>query len=403
MSRDALDRRDFLKACARLGLAGAALAALPKWAQSAPPTGPRRTPPMPPVSMRQPDVANADILVRNEHPEHWESTLRALDGHWLTPTDRFFVRSHFGVPATMDVRHYRLEVAGKVTAPLSLTLAEVRRLPVASAAHTLECAGNGRGLYPLANTSGTQWERGAVGNARWRGTRLANLLQRAGVATDAKHVWFECADKAPYGNVPPFLRSIPIEKAMDDVLVAWDMNDAPLVPIHGAPLRVVTPGWFGMASAKWVTRIRLEAEPSDNQFMLRGYRYNAPGQDPAAAAPVEALRVKSLITHPREGSWVGPGPIAVGGFAWAGTPRVARVELSDDGGTTWRAASLAGPSEPYAWRAWTATIPKRPAGDLTIMARATDDAGATQPLAATPNAGGYGNNSVHAVRVHVQG
>ena len=378
-------RRSFLFTCSRAGLGAAALASIPPWARdtiaaSAPPR----------------------IIVRNDWPEHWETGLEALGRAWLTPNDLFFVRSHFPVPQ-VDPARWRLEVGGQVETPLSLSLDELRALPSAEAAHTLECAGNGRGLFRLASTSGTQWERGAVGNARWRGVRLATLLKRAGVKSEAKHVWLEAADRAPLPGVPPFLRSIPLEKAMADTLLAWSMNGAPLPRLHGAPLRAIVPGWYGMASTKWVTRIRLEAEPSDNHFIARGYRYAYPGDDPANATPVEELRVKSLITWPLEGARIRPGAISLLGFAWAGPAGVERVEVSIDAGASWQAARFAGESEPLAWRRWQAEVALARVGPTTLMARATDGAGVTQPMEARPNAGGYGNSSIHRVNIDVRG
>ena len=160
--------------------------------------------------------------------------------------------------------------------------------------------------------------------------------------------------------------------------------------------------WFGMASTKWLTRIRVESAASDNHFMVKGYRYAYPGEDPLAAAPVEALRVKSLITRPLEGAVLRPGPVAVRGFAWAGAAGVKLAEVSSDGGSSWREATLTGEASPGAWRAWEAQVDASRSGDLVLLARATDGAGESQPIAARANAGGYGNNSIHQVTVHVR-
>jgi len=371
-------RREFLATLARAGATSMALTVLPRWARAAAPAG---------------------MIERADWPEHWETTIASLGRAWITPNDRFFVRSHFPVPA-VDAASWRLQVTGLVRTPLTLSLAELRAMPGAEAAHTLECAGNGRALYALASTSGTQWMYGAVGNARWGGVPLAAVLQRAGVAPEAKHVWFEAADHAPLPTVPPFLRSIPLEKAMRDVLLADRMNGTALPQLHGAPLRAIVPGWFGMASAKWVTRVRVEAAPSDNHFMVKGYRYNYPGVDPAQAVPVEELKVKSLITRPLAGARVPAGNVRVTGFAWAGPAGLARVEVSGDGGKTWHTAQLVGERADLAWREWSADVVAR-AGAMTVMARATDGVGDVQPDVAKPNGGGYGNNSIHRVSVHV--
>jgi len=392
MPADALARREFLATLARFGVGSAALAALPAWARSA-------------VAAAAAGAPAAEIIVRSDWPEQWETALGVLDDSWITSNDRFFVRSHFPVPR-IDPATWRLEVTGLVRNPLSLSLDEVGGLPKIEAVHVLECAGNGRGLMPLPNTSGTQWGRGAVGNARWRGVPLADLLRRAEPGFDARHVWFEAADEAPMPDVPRFVRSVPIEKAMHDVLLADRMNGAPLPTLHGGPLRAIVPGWYGMASTKWVTRVRLEAEPSDNHFMARGYRYVAPGGDPATSPPVEEMRVKSVITRPSDGARVklpkppkGPYKLQVRGLAWAGPSGLRMVEISTDGGQNWRFAGFMGENEPMAWRMWATEVEVVPPQRVTILARATDRLGVVQPLEPEINAAGYAYNAIHKVTV----
>ncbi len=378
-----VDRREFLAAAGRLGAGALALAVVPGLA--------RRAVAEPP-----------DLIERNDYPQHWETTLEALGRSELTPNDCFFVRSHLPVPA-LEESGYRLEVSGLVRSPLVLSLGDLRALPQVEAVHTLECAGNGRGLYRLPGTSGTQWEYGAVGTAAWGGVRLASLLQRARPLPEARHVWFEAADRAPLPQTPGFLRSIPLEKAMSDTLLALTMNGEKLPPLHGAPLRAVVPGWYAMASTKWLSRVRVEGAPSDNHFMARSYRYLYPGADPAQAPPVEGMKVKSLITRPYGSSWRAGRRLRVEGFAWAGEAGVSHVDVSSDGGSTWRRARLRGEPRPLAWRAWSLEVPARPGERLSLMARATDGAGETQPLQARPNAAGYANNSIHRVTVDVRG
>lgn len=400
MSR--MDRRTFLAALSRAGLGATALASIPPWVRAA-------------LAADAPAASGADdFIVRNDRPEHWETTLESLGRSWITRNDRFFVRSHLSTPR-FEAADWRLEVTGLVRSPLTLTLAELQALPQTRAVHTLECAGNGRGLFRLPSTSGTQWERGAVGTAEWGGVRLATVLQRAGVAPEAKHIWLEAADQAPMPGVPRFLRSIPVAKAMDDVLLAQAMNGEPLPELHGFPLRAVVPGWFGMASTKWLVALRVEEKPSDNHFMVKGYRYNHPGEDPAAAPPVETLRIKSVITRPLDGAKLALPPrgvprglkgkpplLRVQGFAWAGPAGVRLVEISSDGGRSWRPAGFMGDTAPGAWRAWATEIEVTPPARVTLMARATDNSGEMQPAEARANAGGYGNNSIHKVTVHVR-
>src|SRR5262245_23501796 len=381
-----MDRRKFLEALSRAGLAAWTLGSMPDWARAA---AAAKAPPAPP-----------ELIERNAWPEHFETTLAALGRSWTTRNDRFFVRSHLPVP-TVDPATYRLEVSGLVRTPLSLSLADLKAMPATDAPATLECAGNGRGLFHLASTSGTQWERGAVGNATWTGAKLALVLRRAEPLPEAKHVWFEAADVGTLPEVPKFLRSIPIEKATFDVMLAHAMNGEPLPSLHGGPVRVIVPAWFGMAWTKWVTRIRVEAAPSDNHFMVRGYRYNYPGEDPATAPPVEEMKVKSVITRPLEGAREVIGKVRVQGFAWAGSSGVRLVEASIDKGATWKPAGFMGDTAPGAWRTWATEFEFKAATRVTVMARATDGKGEVQPVEARVNASGYGNNSIHVVTFRV--
>ena len=362
----ALSRRDFLRSLAAAGAAGFAGGLLPRWARGE--GAPR----------------SASLVVRSDYPPQYETPIDLLSrGSWVTENDDFFVRCHLPVP-TIDAAAYRLEVSGLVNSPLSLGLADLRAFPESEATCVLECAGNGRALYDLPSTSGTQWEYGAVGNAVWTGVSLKSLLTKAGLQPEARHVWFEAADRGPL-KAPPFLRSIPLEKAMDDALLAHPMNHVALPDLHGGPLRAVVPGWYGMAWTKWVTRVRVEATPSDNHFMVKGYRYVYPGEDPALAQPVEEIQVKSLIT--------GFGTNHVSGIAWAGRAGVRKVEISTDGGKTWVLAQLGANEKPFAWRTWSAPLPPD-LGTKKVVSRAADRSGRVQPARARPNASGYANNSI---------
>lgn len=383
-ARARLSRRAFLMGAGRAAAGAAVVAALPSWTDRA----------------LAAVAAPADIIELNDWPEHWETAIAALGRAPLTPNDLFFVRSHFPAP-TIDAATWKLEIAGLVRTPLSFSLADLKAMAATELPCVLECAGNGRSLFKLASTSGTQWRHGAVGNAKWGGVKLSTLLDRAGVQPEAKHVWFEAVDFAPLPATPPFLRSIPLGKAMEDVILAHSMNGALLPPLHGAPLRAIVPGWYGMASTKWLTKVRAEAEPSDNHFMAKGYRYVYPGDDPAQAPAVESIRVKSLITKPLDGARLAPGTVRVQGYAWSART-IKLVEVSIDRGATWKPAGFTNEPQSYVWRTWATEFEIKDPGRVTVMARATDGSGDVQPLEAKPNASGYGNNSIHRVSVDVR-
>jgi len=330
------------------------------------------------------------LLVRNARPLDAESPLEALKT-FETSNDLFFVRSHLGLPTNAPTP-WSLTIDGEVERPVTLSLDDVRRMNAEHRSATLECAGNGRGRLDLPATSGVQWGFGAVSNATWTGVPLAALLERAGVKASALHFWMEAADRSPVSTTPTFLRSIPRETALGDALIAYEMNGRPLPLLHGGPLRLVVPRWYGMASTKWLTHVHARATESDNHFMARGYRY-------ADGSAVDLMRVKSLMTAPRDGERVAVGTTRVTGIAWTGTGTVERVEISSDNGGTWQPARFTSEPRPGTWRQWEADTPIQSAGERHLLARATDTAGHTQPQQATPNPGGYGNNSIQQVRV----
>lgn len=325
---------------------------------------------------------------------------------WLTPVPHFFVRNHMFEPTELDAHDWRLSIGGEVEKPITLKLAELSKIETHSVVNTLECAGNGRSLH-RPQVPGIQWGKGAVGTARFSGPRLRDVLERAGVKPTGKHVMFRGLDEVP-GKVPPFIRSIPIEKALDaDTLIATHMNGSPLPKHHGFPARVLVPGWIGAASCKWLTEIKvLEAEFVGN-FMSGGYRIPnqpvKPGETvkPEDTHPLTALNVKSVIAAPTDGANLKAGNIRVHGAAWAGEADVEKVEISTDGGAAWNSATLGHEQAHYAWRLWAYEWKPGKSGDYTILSRATDSQGRTQPSAAVWNPSGYLNNAIDQVKVHV--
>ena len=326
---------------------------------------------------------------------------------WLTPVLHFFVRNHMHEPNAVDAATWTLRISGEVEKPITLNLSALSKLEKHSVVNTLECAGNGRGLQN-PKVPGVQWEKGAVGTARFAGPRLRDLLQQAAVKTSGKHVAFRGLDEVP-GKVPPFIRSIPIEKARDaDTIVALEMNGAALTKHHGFPARALVPGWIGAASCKWLSEINvLETEFAGN-FMNPGYRMPnqpvKPGEavKPEETHPVTVLNVKSLISTPGDGSIVKSGSVHIQGVAWAGEAEVTRVEVSFDDGVTWEPAQLGREQARYAWRLWTHQWKVPKSGDYTLQARATDNQGRTQPPLPVWNPSGYLNNAIEQVKIHVQ-
>src|SRR5215470_16746838 len=249
---------------------------------------------------------------------------------WITPVSHFYVRNHMFEPTKIDAATWKLTITGEVATPLTVSLADLEKQPGHSITNTMECAGNGRSMQS-PKVPGIQWGKGAVGNATFSGPSLKSLLEKAGVKDTGKHVQFRGLDEVP-GKVPPFVRSIPIEKATDgDTLIATHMNGAPLDPHHGFPARTITPGWVGAASCKWLTEIAVLEKPAEGNFMSPGYRFpNSPGKPGEPIKPEDthsltALTVKSLIAAPTEGAKLKPGVHRVQGVAWAGEADITKV------------------------------------------------------------------------------
>jgi DMSO/TMAO reductase YedYZ molybdopterin-dependent catalytic subunit len=385
-----ISRRDFLASIPRTALTALAASPLLAWAGDDP-----------------------QIQLRGEDG-HIVRSLRFLDletpveyfNTWLTPVPRFFVRNHMHEPATLDPQEWKLVIGGEVEHPYSLDLAELSKLATHTVVNTLECAGNGRGFYHPA-VPGVQWQKGAVGTARFSGPRLRGMLERAGLKSAGKHVMFRGLDEVP-GKVPPFLRSIPVEKALDgDTLVATHMNGAPLTKHHGFPARALVPGWIGAASCKWLTEIKVLDAEFEGNFMNPGYRMPneavkaGESVKPQDTHPVTSLSVKSLISSPNDGATLKAGAIQISGVAWAGEAEIVKVEISTDGGNSWNPAQLGREQARYAWRLWSYNWKPPKHGDYVIVSRASDSQGRTQPTAAAWNPSGYLYNAIDQVKIHV--
>jgi DMSO/TMAO reductase YedYZ molybdopterin-dependent catalytic subunit len=346
----------------------------------------------------------AALVPRQTAPDNAEFPIHQW-WSWITPTGLFYVRSHFAVPL-LEAASWRLVIEGEVERPLALSLDDLQRLPGQRRVVTLECAGNRRTEFE-PKPPGVPWRDGAVSSAEWEGVALADVLTLARPLGTAREVVLEGADQGTVAGAPQpisFARSLPMERAMHpDVLLADRMNGAALQAEHGAPLRAVVPGAYGMDSVKWLVRLRLLDGPFEGHFQVDDYRLFPPAGSTAPSLPVGPIRVNSLIAWPHDGAELRAGvEVKLVGYAWTGSGSVEHVEVSVDGGTEWRTAALVGREAPHAWRLWEMTWTPRAAGTLVVVARAADSAGGVQPEGAAWNAKGYGNNRRHRIEVHVR-
>ena len=346
-------------------------------------------------------------IVRSEEPLNLEMPFETTD-NFITPTKSFYVRTHFPIPK-IDRDAWWLHVEGEVEKPFTINYEELIKLESLTFPVTLECAGNNRNFLE-PKVKGVQWRLGAVGNAEWTGVPLSVLLNRAQLKPDACEVILEGADrgllaeaKSPPGEIQ-FARSIPLAKASQNVLLAYKMNGNDLPPEHGFPLRAVVPGWYAVASVKWLQRIIVTSQPFTGYYQTLDYAYWKRRGDAAELSPVAELQVKAEIARPSQGETVpANSSVRIYGAAWANGNEIVRVEVSTDGGSTWKEATLLGESKPNAWRFWefnwkTPTAP----GKQTLIARATDSVGQTQPAHRDPDRGTYMINHLLPIEVEVR-
>ena len=355
-------------------------------------------------------VGSSDLIPRQTVPFNGEPPLNKLVENWITPVNSFFVRSHGNVPE-IEPKNLELTIDGMVDKPSTFTLAElIERFPKSTTTATLTCAGNRRGEFAaIKKVGGIQWEAGAIGNANWQGIRLADVLKFVGVKTEARHVWFEGRDDVTEKNVTfPFGGSIPIEKALVTTatgasLLAPEMNGKPLTPAHGFPLRTVVPGYIGARSVKWLHKITVSDRPSPNHFVADVYKL-VPEDDAeliARTPPIYEFTLNSVICIPSPGASVSDTQINVKGFALTnGTTgrSVQKIEVSADGGQTWKLAKVTSPVSDYCWVLWATDIQLNE-NTASLLVRATDSSGETQPQQNPWNYKGYQFNGWHKVNL----
>ncbi len=324
-----------------------------------------------------------ELIVRESQPPNLEMPFSSLDG-FITPSPKMYVRCHFPVPA-LSAESFSLRVEGKLKAPFSISLSDLKKLHSTTITAVMECAGNGR-VHLVPKVRGVAWDQGGVGNVTWTGVPLSLILERAEIDSSAKEILLEGADTGVINDDPKtpgeihFDRSIPLEKARKDVILAYRMNGEDLSPAHGFPLRAVVPGWYGMASVKWLTKLVVLDRSYQGYFQSIDYAYFDRSVGSPSLLPLSTMPVKAQIAQPSRFERVKrSSSVRVHGAAWSGAAPIAKVEFSDDG-TQWSEAELMGEDVPNAWRLWSHTwrTPDR-VGLARISVRATDKAGNTQP------------------------
>ena len=401
-----MKRREFLE----LAIAGGATAALAACDRRASPGGAPSASVSATTTSAWPEKVD-DMVLLTDRPPNLEMPLRYLRDDF-TRNDAFFVRWHLAaLPTSIDLRTFRLRVTGDVERPLALSFDELRKLEGVSVVAVNQCSGNSRALFS-PRVPGVQWSGGAVGNARWTGVRLRDLLERAGVKPGAKEVTFRGLDKPSLESVPAFVKSLDLARASApdaDVLVAYAMNDAPLPMLNGFPLRLVVPGWYSTYWVKALTEIHVVSEAFQGFWMAKAYRVpktDGADESPADLAketvPISRMNVRSLVVRPEPGESLRAGaPYAMEGIAFDGGAGVRKVEISTDAGATWQEARLDPDLGKYSFRRWRATWTPVATGDAAVMVRATTATGEAQRATAQWNRAGYMRNVFERVEVKV--
>jgi DMSO/TMAO reductase YedYZ molybdopterin-dependent catalytic subunit len=349
------------------------------------------------------------MIVQRVRPPLLETPMEVFDRGVFTPNDQFYVRWHWAdIPLDVDAANFRLAVGGAVDRPLSLSLAEILRLPRISYAAVNQCSGNSRAFFE-PRVPGAQWSHGAMGNAVWEGVSLKAILDQAGIRAGAVAVRFGGLDR-PLTDVDPFQKSLTIDHARaGEVMVAFAMNGEQLPMLNGFPLRLVVPGFYSTYWVKALNQIEVLTAPDDKYWMARAYRIpTTPGANVAPAAkdfpttPINSMVARSWITSVRDGETVLHRPrLPVGGIAMGGDQGVARVEVSIDGGASWTDTRLGRDEGRYSFRRFDADIPLPGRGPRALMSRCTNSAGQVQPMTPNWNPGGYMRACVETTHVSI--
>jgi DMSO/TMAO reductase YedYZ molybdopterin-dependent catalytic subunit len=397
-----LDRRRFLAATAA---AGASLGhALPAWAQAGGLDLPKALPEGVRASAVLESLPGKKPLIKLSYrPPNYETPIEYFRSA-ITPNDAFFVRYHLSVIPEVNVNTWKMSVGGEgANGQAEINLADLRAMPAVEVVAVNQCSGNRRGLFQ-PHVPGVEWGYGAMGCARWKGVRLKDVLDKVKLKKEAIEIVFDGADGAPIDKTPDFIKSIPVWRAMDEsTIIAYEMNGAPLPHFHGAPARLIVPGWTGTYWMKHLTSIKAVTKPESGFWMNPAYRLpigrfpmvaRFVSQETEANTPITEMMVNSLITSHADGARVSSGT-PVGGIAWDGGYGIRTVDISMDGGKTWQAATLGEDLGRYAFR--TFSFPVRGQGNMTVMARASNAIGQTQTTSLIHNPAGYHHNVIHSV------
>ncbi len=394
---------------AALGALGAGAAAAPLWAQHIAQLG-----------VDNLGFDNGARRIASDFPEKGamivqRSRAPLLETPWdvfgqnvFTPNDRFYVRWHYpDIPLSVDTAAFRLRIGGAVATPRALSLGELLKLPRVEIAAVNQCSGNSRGFF-TPRVAGAQWGHGAMGNARWTGVRLKDVLDRAGIAPAAVAVRASGLDRPPVEGAPWYAKSLDLAHAMEgDVMIAFAMNGAPLPMLNGFPIRLVVPGWYSTYWIKALDRLELITAPDDGFWMAKAYRIPtaanatvAPGTKDFPNQPIGAMVPRSWITTLADGAAVPAGkPLTLAGIALGGASGVAKVEISRDGGQGWQPATLGADLGRYSFRQWRAELPPLAAGAARISVRCTAADGRTQSFTPVWNPSGYMLSTIETITV----
>jgi DMSO/TMAO reductase YedYZ molybdopterin-dependent catalytic subunit len=350
-----------------------------------------------------------DLILLTSRPPQLE-TPKHFFKELITPNEALFVRWHIAnIPTSVDLRTWRIKVGGNTERPLELSMDDLKGLPKVTYTAVIQCAGNGRSLFN-PRVPGGQWGNGAMGNITWGGVRLKDILAKVGVKGDSVEVAFNGLDSGPLPTVPDLVKSLPVDKALEeDIIIAYEMNGKPLTMLNGFPARLIVPGWYASYWVKALSDVTVLSKPLASFWMDPAYRIPAnpcacvpPGTKPDKTVPINRMDTRSLIIEPSEGNRLPAGKeVTISGLAFSGGYGIKDVVVSVDGGKTWKGAKLGEDLGKYSWILW--SLPWKPAqkGKYTLMARATNSIGESQPLDSLWNPSGYMLNNIEKVDVIV--